>query len=74
MKRVFDFDQTVGIAGGQDFRALYFVGIINPKSNDPKLIYLDPHFVQESISSVRAMKWINAIDFTIAEKNHPSEG
>jgi cysteine protease ATG4 len=49
LKRVFDLDQTVGIAGGQESNALYFVGIINPQSKDPKLLYLDPHFVQNAI-------------------------
>ena len=33
------------IAGGMDYKALYFVGIINPEGEDPKLMYLDPHFV-----------------------------
>ena len=28
-----------------DFKALYFVGMINPEGKDPKLMYLDPHFV-----------------------------
>ena len=51
LKRVFDLDQTVGIAGGQEYKAIYFVGIINPQSKDPKLIYLDPHFVQDALPS-----------------------
>ena len=62
LKKVFDIDETVGIAGGQEHRALYFVGILNPKSNDPKLIYLDPHFVQDAIPSVKATNWIKLID------------
>ena len=33
--------QNVGIAGGKDFSALYFVGI----TDSDKLLYLDPHFV-----------------------------
>ena len=38
-------DQSVGIAGGKDFSALYFVGM----SDSDKLLYLDPHFVQKAI-------------------------
>lgn len=49
LKRVFDLDQTVGISGGQDYKALYFVGILNPQSKEPKLVYLDPHFVQDAV-------------------------
>ena len=36
---------NVGIAGGKDFSALYFVGL----SDSDHLLYLDPHYVQESI-------------------------
>lgn len=39
--------QNVGIAGGKDFSALYFVGL----SDSDKLLYLDPHYVQRSIPS-----------------------
>ena len=35
---------------------------MNPKSNDPKLIYLDPHFVQDAIPSVKASNWVKLID------------
>ena len=38
---------NVGIAGGRDFSALYFVGL----SDSDNLIYLDPHFVMKSIPS-----------------------
>lgn len=62
LKKVFDFDQTVGICGGRESNALYFVGIINPQSKDPKLIYLDPHFVQEAIPTSAVQSWINSID------------
>jgi hypothetical protein len=37
--------QNVGIAGGKDFSALYFVGL----SDKDKLIYLDPHFVYSAL-------------------------
>lgn len=49
VKIVFDISQNVGIAGGQDHKSLYFTGIVNSHiNNDPHLLYLDPHFVQES--------------------------
>ena len=49
IKLVFDIGQNVGIAGGQDHKSLYFTGIVNSHvNNDPHLLYLDPHFVQES--------------------------
>ena len=49
VKIVFDISQNVGIAGGQDHKSLYFTGIVNSHAgNDPHLLYLDPHFVQES--------------------------
>jgi cysteine protease ATG4 len=38
----------VGIAGGRENSALYFVGITEPSNN---LIYLDPHLVQKSVPS-----------------------
>ena len=45
LKKVFHFESSCGIAGGMDYKALYFVGMINPEGEDPKLMYLDPHFV-----------------------------
>jgi cysteine protease ATG4 len=48
IRKVFTLSQNVGIAGGRENSALYFVGITD--SNN--LIYLDPHFVQKSASSV----------------------
>ena len=45
LKEVFTFETTLGISGGQDYKALYFVGIINTTSKEPHLVYLDPHFV-----------------------------
>jgi hypothetical protein len=38
---------NVGIAGGKDFSALYFVGL----TETDELLYLDPHYVHESIPS-----------------------
>ena len=38
-------EHNLGIAGGRDFSALYFVGLT--ESDD--LLYLDPHYVHESI-------------------------
>jgi hypothetical protein len=47
LKRIFEFEQQIGIAGGQDHRSVYFIGMVNPHCNsDPNLIHLDPHFVQ----------------------------
>jgi hypothetical protein len=37
--------QNLGIAGGRDFSALYFVGL----TDNDNLLYLDPHYVQEAI-------------------------
>jgi hypothetical protein len=49
LKEVYNFESNLGIAGGQDHKSLYFVGIVNAHvCSDPKLIYLDPHFVQEA--------------------------
>lgn len=49
MKSVFQISHSVGIAGGQDNKSLFFTGIINPQIQiDPYLIYLDPHYVQEA--------------------------
>lgn len=38
----------MGIAGGRENSALYFIGISDSSNN---LIYLDPHLVQKSIPS-----------------------
>jgi cysteine protease ATG4 len=46
VKEIFTFQSNVGIIGGRENSALYFVGF-----SDPDLIYLDPHYVEESISS-----------------------
>ena len=40
-----DLPYSIGMIGGKPHEALYFLGRI--KDN---LIYLDPHYVQESIS------------------------
>lgn len=39
-----ELPQSVGIIGGKPNKALYFVG----KDSLDRLIYLDPHYVQES--------------------------
>ena len=36
----------MGIAGGRENSALYFIGISDSSNN---LIYLDPHLVQKSV-------------------------
>ena len=52
LMRVFTFKENVGIAGGQDHRSLYFVGLINQHCySDPNLIYLDPHITQEAVTN-----------------------
>jgi|LauGreDrversion4_2_1035121.scaffolds.fasta_scaffold49694_4 hypothetical protein len=38
---------NIGIAGGRDFSALYFVGL----TEKDELLYFDPHYVHESIPS-----------------------
>jgi hypothetical protein len=49
LKQVFKLEHSCGIVGGQNDKALFFTGIINPTSaEDPYLTYLDPHFVQDS--------------------------
>lgn len=50
-----------------DYKALYFVGMINPEGEDPKLMYLDPHFVQDAISAHRSKLWIDSL--YLNEKN-----
>ena len=50
LKKVFTMPQNCGIVGGQDQRSLWFIGIINEHaSKNPKLIYLDPHLVQDAL-------------------------
>ena len=40
IKTIFDMPQNVGIAGGRENSALYFVGLF-----ENNLLYLDPHFI-----------------------------
>jgi cysteine protease ATG4 len=42
VKKIFSISQNVGIAGGKDYSALYFIGLTDLTDN---LIYLDPHIV-----------------------------
>mmetsp|Transcript_3781 Transcript_3781/g.2508 ORF Transcript_3781/g.2508 Transcript_3781/m.2508 type:complete len:182 (-) Transcript_3781:88-633(-) len=51
LKELFNLKWTVGCAGGKHHMAYYFVGILNSKSKKSKLLYLDPHYVQEAIQS-----------------------
>ena len=47
-------ESSLGIAGGENCKALWFIGLINAHTaKDPKLIYLDPHFVQEASKSTK---------------------
>jgi cysteine protease ATG4 len=48
VKQMFSVPQSVGIAGGKENSALYFVGV----SDSNHLIYLDPHFVQKSVPTL----------------------
>ena len=61
LKQMFSFESSCGIAGGQDYKALYFTGMLHPESSDPSLMYLDPHFVHEAIPSLRAQNWIDSL-------------
>ena len=61
LKKVFHFESSCGIAGGMDYKALYFVGMINPEGKDPKLMYLDPHFVQDAIPTVKSKIWLDQL-------------
>lgn len=51
VKEIFNFSSNVGICGGKEHSALYFVGFSNPD-----LIYLDPHYVQDAIDSEDVFK------------------
>ena len=42
IKEVMKMNETVGIAGGKENAALYFVGLSTDRD---ELIYLDPHYV-----------------------------
>ena len=61
LKQVFSFESSCGIAGGQEHKALYFTGMLNPTSKDPQLMYLDPHFVHEAIPGMRASHWVDSL-------------
>lgn len=61
LKEVFNFKSSCGIAGGQEHKALFFAGMINPLTPDPLLMYLDPHFVHEAIPGMRAFHWIESL-------------
>jgi hypothetical protein len=55
----------VGIAGGRENSALYFIGISDLSNN---LIYLDPHIVQKSVPSCDIL--INDRFWPFAESYH----
>ena len=46
LKEILALDCSLGIIGGIPRKGLYFVGY---DANDNKLIYLDPHYVQEEV-------------------------
>ena len=46
VKEVFNFTSNVGICGGKEHAALYVVGF-----SCTDMIYLDPHYVQDSVPS-----------------------
>ena len=35
--------------------------MLNPDGEDPKLMYLDPHFVQDAISAHRSIQWMRML-------------
>ena len=53
LRALFDLPQCVGLLGGKPNFALYFVGHTHNPTGSPSdsshLIFLDPHFVQESL-------------------------
>ena len=61
LKQMFNFESSCGIAGGSDYKALYFTGMLNPMSADPQLMYLDPHFVHDAIPGNRCQHWIDSL-------------
>ena len=40
---------------------MYFPGMLNPTSEDPQLMFLDPHFVHEAIPGLRASHWVESL-------------
>ena len=68
IKEMFQFESNCGIAGGQLHKAYYFVGIINPQGEDSKIIYLDPHLVQDAVPGQRATSWIRSLCKTDAAR------
>ena len=51
VKRTMCMDQCVGIAGGLGSRSFYFWGLANHHTDDPILLYHDPHVTQPAITS-----------------------
>jgi len=49
---LFDLPNNIGIIGGKGSKAVYFVG----KRNESQLVYIDPHYVQESDFTVETLK------------------
>lgn len=51
VKYIFSIRQNVGIAGGKDHMALYFVGDEDTCRMESGIFYLDPHYVNPAIPS-----------------------
>ena len=61
LQRFFKLSQCVGVLGGRPNHALYFIGMKDDKvrcvtdwrkiGDDSQLIYLDPHYTQNTLTS-----------------------
>jgi len=49
--RLFDIYQNLGIMGGKENNAFYYIG----KGSNDSVVYVDPHYNQESIKSVKEL-------------------
>lgn len=50
IKRYFKIPNNLGIIGGKNYMGLYFIGVY-----ENKLIYLDPHLSQKSITNIKSL-------------------